>query len=365
MTSLTPRPGILDINPYVGGNAGAEDQQTVINIASNESPLGPSRLALDAYRQAADNLHLYPDGDSFALRSALARRHGLPLEQIVCGAGSDELLTNLARAYAGPGDEIIYSAYGFMMYPIIGRSVGATLRVAPETDLTADVDAILNLASDKTKIVYLANPNNPTGSYLGASEIERLRDGLPETALLVLDAAYAEYVTRNDYEPGAALVDRHPNVVMSRTFSKIYGLAALRVGWVFAPEHVADILNRIRGPFNMGTPAIVAAAAAVDDTDHTVRSRALNDEMLPWFTEQCRGLGLEVPPSVGNFILVRFGDDRRAASVYSDLLAHGIRARAMGGYGLADSLRFSIGTTKDMATVADVLRQAVADADRR
>lgn len=353
---MRPKSGILDIAPYVGGNAGLDAASEAINIASNENPLGPSPRAMEAYRKAAEALHLYPDGASRKLREALARHHGLPVEQIVCGAGSDELLTLLARAYAGPGDEIIYSAHGFLMYPIIAKSVGAKPVIAAEDNLTASVDAMLESANEKTRIVFLANPNNPTGTYLGAAEIERLRAGLPDSALLVLDAAYAEYVGRNDYEPGAGMVEAHDNVVMARTFSKIYGLAALRVGWVYCPPAIADVLNRIRSPFNVSNPALEAATAALDDIDHSGRARALNDEILPWFSDRCAKLGLGPVPSAANFVLVRFPDGQ-AEAAHAHLLSQGIRARAMGGYGLADCLRFTIGKREDMERVVTVLTE--------
>ena len=361
MTELKPKSGIMEINAYVGGNAGLETVGEVINIASNENPLGPSPRALTAHKEASEALHLYPDGGSSSLRAALADHYGLPAQQIVCGAGSDELLTLLARAFAGPGDEIIHSAHGFLMYPIAAWSVGARPVAAPEIDLTADVDAMIELANARTRIVYLANPNNPTGTYIPADAVERLRQGLPEDTLLVLDAAYAEYVTRNDYEPGTALVEKYDNVVMARTFSKIYGLASLRVGWVYCPDYIADVLNRIRSPFNVGGPGIAAATAAVADIGHTDRARALNDEMLPWFSEACAALGLEPIPSVGNFVLVRFprrGDNDGptvAAAAHGALHDGNIWTRAMGAYGLPDCIRFTIGKREDMAKVVDIL----------
>ena len=359
MSVLKPRPGILEIAPYVGGESSLAGQSRVIKLASNESPLGASPRAVAAYRDEAERLHIYPDGHTTALREAIGRVYGLDPARIVCGAGSDELLSLLARGYAGPGDEVIFTEHGFAMYPIITRTVGATPVVTPETNLTASVDAILDAVTPRTRLVFIANPNNPTGSYVSADEIARLRRGLPENALLVIDAAYAEYVTRNDYEPGMRLVDAFPNVVMTRTFSKIYGLAALRLGWCYGPPDVADVLNRLRGPFNVTSAAIAAGVAAIQDTAFTDRARRHNDEWLPWFSERCRALGLDVPPSVGNFVLVRFpGKDRKGAdTALAHLNSRGIIPRRMGGYGLPDSLRITIGTEAEMEAVVAALTE--------
>ena len=258
-----PGPGILDIAPYVPGEAKAEGVARPIRLASNESALGPSPMAIAAYRALADEIHRYPDGGSVDLRAALGRYHGLDPERIVCGAGSDELIALLIRAYAGVGDEVLYSRHGFLMHPIGARSVGATPVAVPEQDLTADVDGFLARVTDKTRIVFIANPNNPTGTYLSAEQLARLHRGLPRHVVLAIDAAYAEFVNRNDYEPGIALVNRADNVVMLRTFSKIYALAGLRLGWAYCPPAIADVLNRIRGPFNVSLAAQAAGVAAV------------------------------------------------------------------------------------------------------
>ncbi len=356
---LRPRPGILDIQPYVGGNADLDDDAQIINLASNESALGPSPEAIVAYQAVGDSLHRYPDGSAAALRNTLGRLHGLDPAQIACGAGSDELLTLLGRAYAGPGDEIIYTAHGFLMYGLVTKGVGATPVVAPETDLTADVDKILALVTDKTRIVFLANPNNPTGTYLPRDEVERLRHGLPANVLLVLDAAYAEYISRNDYDAGNSLVDSTGNVVVTRTFSKIYGLAALRMGWAYCPPGVADILNRLRGPFNVSAPALAAAVAAANDVPHTDRVRTNNDIVLPGFLEACRKQGIEVTPAVANFALLRFGvtPGKDAAAAFEHLQANGILVRRMVPYGLPDCLRVTIGTQDEMDRVVGALNE--------
>ncbi len=354
-----PRPGVLDIDRYTGGGAGngVDGPALVINIASNESALGPSPRAVAAYNNAGATLQAYPDGEAGRLRQELARHHGLDAARIVCGSGSDELLTLLGRAYAGPGDEIVFSAHGFLMYAIIARSVGATPVAAPERDLTADVDALLARVTERTRIVFLANPNNPTGSYLSAQEVSRLHHGLPPQTLLVLDAAYAEFMHNNDYDAGAMLVSGHENVVMVRTFSKVYGLAALRVGWMYCPVNVADAVNRIRSPFNLNGPAQAAACAALDDVAHTDRVITNNDVVRPWFSAQLEELGLTVNPSVGNFVLVRFPETAGAdaGAAFDALRARGVLTRKMGGYGLQAWLRMSIGSQSEMGEVAAVL----------
>ena len=256
--ALRPRQGILDIAPYVPGKSALAGG---VKLSSNETPFGPSPRAVEAYLAGAKTLSRYPDGSARPLREAIAKLYGLDPARIVCGAGSDELLNLLATAYLGPGDEAIYSRHGFLVYRIVILARGATPVVAPEKNLTADVDEILARVTPATRMVYLANPNNPTGTYLTFDEIKRLRTGLPDDVLLVLDAAYAEYVRANDYEAGIELVATTNNTVMTRTFSKIYGLASLRIGWAYCPDAVADALNRIRGPFNVSGPAIAAGVA--------------------------------------------------------------------------------------------------------
>jgi len=354
--ALQVRPGILEIAPYVGGEAHLPGRQRVIRLASNESPLGPSPRAVAAYRELATDLHRYPDGAAVALREAIGRQHDIDPAQLVCGAGSDELIALLARAYAGPGDEVLHTRHGFLMYAIAARASGATPVAAPERDLTADLDALLDRVGPRTRILFLANPNNPTGSYLPADAVARLRARLREDVLLVLDAAYAEYVPHGDYEPGFDLVEAGDNVVMLRTFSKIYGLAALRLGWAYCPPAVADVLNRLRGPFNVPAPSQAAGVAALADEAHTTAARANNDRWLPWFREQVGAVGLHAYPSAGNFVLVRFpaaGRDADAACRF--LNDRGIIPRRMGPYGLSDCLRFTIGREHEMRPVVDAL----------
>jgi histidinol-phosphate aminotransferase len=356
------RPGILDIAPYVGGEAGLAGQQRVIRLASNESPLGPSPRAAEAYRALAGELHRYPDGAAHALREAIGRTFGLDPARIVCGAGSDELISLVTRAYAGPGDEVLYSRHGFLMYAIAARTVGATPVAADERDLTADVDALIAATTARTRILFLANPNNPTGSILPADAVRRLREALPDDVLLVVDAAYAEYVSRNDYEPGAAMVEAGDNVVMLRTFSKIYGLAALRLGWAYCPPAVADVLNRVRGPFNVAAPALAAGVAALADAEHTRQARESNDRWLPWFRDQASALGLTAWPSAGNFVLLQFAADpaRGADAACGYLNARGIIPRRMAAYGLPDCLRVTVGGEADMRAVVDALAAFLA-----
>ncbi|MGH6903924.1 MAG: histidinol-phosphate transaminase [Geminicoccaceae bacterium] len=362
MTRLRPRPGILEIEPYVGGKAEAAGGAPAIKLSANESPLGPSPKAVVALQAAAAEAHRYPDGGAVRLRQAIGEHHGLDPDRIVCGAGSDELIQLLMRAYAGPGDEILHSAHGFLMFRLCALSVGATPVAAPERDLTTDVEALLARLTSRTRMVFVANPNNPTGSYLGADDLARLHAGLPEDVVLVIDAAYAEYVDRNDYLAGAELVDAAHNVVMTRTFSKLFGLAALRLGWLYAQPAVVDALHRIRGPFNVGALAQVGGVAALEDLEHQQRSRAHNDLWLPWLAREISALGLQVHPSVANFVLVGFGNgtagSAEAASAW--LERRGILARSMAAYGLPHCLRLSVGLEDDNRAVVDALREFTA-----
>ena len=342
MTKPQPNPGILDIAPYVPGKSGSNAAK-IYKLSSNESPLGASPRAVSAYQAQAHNLALYPDGGAIDLKAALANRYGLKAENIVCGAGSDELLEFIAQAYLAPGDEAIYSQYGFLVYPIVISANGAKAVVAPEQDLHSNVDAILSRVTPKTKIVFLANPNNPTGTYLPFGEVKRLHQGLPKSVLLVLDAAYAEYVTRNDYEAGIALVSEAENVVMTRTFSKIHGLAGLRIGWMFCPAHVADVVNRIRGPFNLSSPAIAAGVAAIEDIGFMDAAIAHNEKWLAWLKGEIEKLGLQVTPSVGNFLLIHFGAEKTAAAADAYLSERGLILRRVNAYGLPNALRLSVG----------------------
>lgn len=356
MSGPAPRPGILDIAPYVGGESAIEGRADVIKLSSNEGAYGPSPRAVEAYEAARTALNRYPDGGATALRHELARQHGLDAGRIVCGAGSDEIISLLCRAYAGPGDEVLHSEHGFLMYAISARTVGATPVAAPETGLTADVDALLARVNERTRLVFLANPNNPTGTWLPRGEIERLWRGLPEDALLVIDAAYAEFVTAADYTPGHELVDAAPNVVMTRTFSKIYALGGLRLGWGYCPAAVADVLNRVRGPFNVSGPALAAGLAALQDKAYTKRMRELNDTWREWTVRHLRQLGHTVGDSAGNFVLIRFASPAEAEATDAALRERGIIVRRMAGYGLPDALRVSIGREDEMKAFIDAMQ---------
>ncbi len=355
MASPQPKPGILEISAYVGGKSKAPAGVKPIKLSSNEGALGPSPKAMAAYQAATANLHRYPDGGATAIREAIGQRYGLDPARIVCGAGSDELIALLTKAYAGPGDQVLYSQHGFLMYPIAAKGAGATPVAVPEIHLAADIDGLLAAVTPATRILYLANPNNPTGTLLTKDLVDRLHAGLPAHVLLVLDGAYAEYVDRNDYDPGIELASRADNVVMLRTFSKIHALAALRLGWAYGPPAVIDVLNRLRGPFNVGLPTQAAGVAALDDQPFVDAVKAHNDIWRPWLAAALSKLGLEVVPSVANFLLVRFADAAAASAAYQFLEQRGMIVREMGGYGLADCLRITIGTEDECRAVADGL----------
>jgi histidinol-phosphate aminotransferase len=350
-----PRAGVLAIDPYVPGKSAAPGVAKIFKLSSNETPLGASPMAMEAYRSLADHLEAYPDGAATKLREAIGARYGLSADRIVCGAGSDEILSMLTYAYVGPGDEGIFTQHGFLVYRIAILAAGGTPVVAPETALTANVDAILACVTPRTKIVFLANPNNPTGTYLPFEEVKRLAVSLPAHVLLVLDAAYAEYVTRNDYSSGLELAGSMDNVVMTRTFSKIYGLANMRLGWCYGPAHVIDALNRIRGPFNVSGPALAAGIAAIADGAHIEKAVAHNDTWLNWLIEQVRALGFDVTPSVGNFLLINFAPGL-AQKVDAFLTSRGLIVRAVKAYGLPDSLRVSVGTEEANRLLVEALR---------
>src|SRR5947209_10059045 len=354
-----PRPGVLKIQAYVPGKSSAPGVAKVFKLSSNETPLGASPKAIAAYDAVGKHLHDYPDGAATALREAIGRTYGLDPARIVCGAGSDDLLNLLARAYLQDGDEAIHTTHGFLVYPIATLGAGATPVVAPEKEYAADVDAILARVTPRTKIVFLANPNNPTGTYIPFDEVKRLHAGLPKHVLFVIDAAYAEYVKRNDYESGIELVATSENVVMTRTFSKIYGLAALRLGWLYGPAHVVDAVNRIRGPFNVNAPSIAAGVAALADVAHVERSREHNEKWLAWLTDEIRKVGLKVTPSIGNFLLIHFPDTKGKTAKDADALltSRGLVLRAVGAYQLPNALRMSVGTEEANRLVVKTLAE--------
>ncbi|MBL8833837.1 MAG: histidinol-phosphate transaminase [Rhodospirillales bacterium] len=361
MTSPVPKPGILEISPYVGGKSSVAGGVKPIKLSSNEGALGPSPKAIEAATRAATQMHRYPDGGAGALRAAIGKRFSLDPERIVCGAGSDELIALLVKSYAGPGDEVLYSQYGFVMYPIAAHSAGAVPVQAPEKGYRTDIDAMIAKAGPKTKICFVANPNNPTGSYVTGAELKRLRDGLPPHVLLIVDAAYAEYVSRNDYTNGAELVDAGENTVMLRTFSKIFALGGMRLGWAYAPAKIVDVLNRVRGPFNVSAAAQAAGVAAMEDLAFQEKCRAHNDRVLSWFAGEVAKLGLKTLPSVGNFVMVEFPSTGRhtAAAANEFLMSRAIIPRAVANYGLPDHLRVTIGTDDEMKAVVAALADFV------
>ena len=354
-----PNPGILDIAPYTPGKSPVQEPgRKVFKLSANETPFGPSPKAIDAYKKAAAHLADYPEGTSRVLREAIGRAFGLDPDRIICGAGSDELLNLLAHAFLSDGDEAISTTHAFLVYPIATRANGAVNVVAPETDFTADVDAILQSVTPRTRMVWLANPNNPTGTYLPFDEVKRLRAGLPPHVLLVIDAAYSDYVSRNDYEIGIELVATTENTVMTHTFSKIHGLAALRVGWMFGPAHIVDAVNRIRGPFNVSTPAMLAAVAAIEDTAHQQMSKAHTEKWRNWLTQEITKLGLKVTPSVANFVLIHFPAEKGRTADEADafLTKRGLVLRGLKNYKLPHALRLTIGTEEANRLVVDGLR---------
>jgi histidinol-phosphate aminotransferase len=346
---IRPRPGVLDIAPYQGGEASLPGCAAPLKLSSNENPFGPGAAARAAFLAAADRLHVYPDSGHARLRGAIGRELGLDPARIVCGAGSDEILCLLAHAYAGPGDEVIHTEHGFGMYRIAALAAGATPVEVREAGRRTDVDAILAAAGPRTRLVFIANPNNPTGTMLDEAEVARLAAALPAQALLVLDGAYAEYV--EGFDGHAGLVDARDDVVMTRTFSKIHGLGGLRIGWGYGPAHVIDALGRLRGPFNLSTAALEAAEAAIADHGHVARCRAENTRNRAWLAAALAGLGVPSDPSFANFVLARFRDPAEAAACDRALRDAGIIVRQVAGYNLPAALRITVGDAEACARV--------------
>jgi len=359
VTLPQPKAGVMDIAMYVPGKSQVPTGIKLHKLSSNESPVGPSPHAVEAIAAATSKMEDYPDGSSTALRQAIAEVHGLNADNIICGNGSDEILSLLANTYLANDDEAIFTEHGFLVYRIATLAAGAKPVVVKETDCRANVDTILEAVTNRTKLVFLANPNNPTGTYLPSEEIRRLHAGLPPHVVLVVDAAYAEYVRRNDYESGVELVSANSNVIMTRTFSKIYGLAALRIGWAYGPRHMIDAVNRVRGPFNVNAVAIAAGAAAMRDKAHLEQSISHNDEWLVKVTEGLEEIGLCVTPSVGNFVLVHFPEEagKTAADANTYLTKHGFVLRAVTGYGFPNALRMTIGTAEANRGTLEALKR--------
>jgi histidinol-phosphate aminotransferase len=353
----TPKPGVTDIAPYTPGKAKAEGFAHPVKLSSNENILGCSPAARAAFVAAADQLHLYPDGRANALRAAIARRYDLEPERLVFGCGTDEIFQLINQVFLEPGDNIVQGEYGFGAYAIGARACGGQVRVAPEHNLRIDVEALLAAVDARTRIVFVANPANPTGTWISAEEVRRLHAGLPPSVVLVLDGAYAEFATDPRFDDGLALAREAANVIVTHTFSKLHGLATLRIGWAYAPAEIADAIDRIRLPFNTSIPAQAAALAALADTGFQARSLALVEQWRPWLAQQLGGLGLEVTPSATNFILIRFpsAPGQTAAEAEAFLAANGYLVRGVGGYGLPQHLRINVGLEEHNRALVELL----------
>jgi histidinol-phosphate aminotransferase len=353
-TDITPQPGIMDIELYVGGKAIVEGVSNVVKLSSNENPLGPSPAAREAFREQADFMAVYPNSDHSSLRTAIAKAYDLDANKIVVGNGSDEIITFLCQAYAGVGDEVLFTEHGFSMYRICALAAGATPVEVTENDRVTDVDALIAGCTENTKLVFVANPNNPTATFISIEELTRLADGIPETAVLVLDGAYAEFV--DGYDGGAALVEERHNVVMTRTFSKVYGLGGLRVGWGYAPQSVIDVMNRLRGPFNVNRAALAAAEAAVNDRGYLDYCLGENAKWGVFMVTELRAMGIECDDSFANFVLPRFADEAEADAANDALAQNGLIVRQVKGYKLPNCLRITIGQGGDCSRVITVLK---------
>jgi histidinol-phosphate aminotransferase len=353
--AISPQPGILDIALYEGGASQVAGVANAVKLSSNENPFGASDRAREAFSRTVHSLHRYPSTDHHGLRSAIAEVHGLDPARVICGAGSGEVLASLCQAFVGQKDEVVFTEHSFLMYPIYTKAAGATAVEVAERERTIDVDAILAACNRRTKLVFLANPNNPTGTMISAPEVERLAASLPPQALLVLDGAYAEYV--EGYDGGAALVEARENVVMTRTFSKIYGLGGLRIGWGYGPKPIIDVLNRIRGPFNLSTTQLDVAEAAVRDQDHVARCRAENARMRVWLAQALAELGVPSDVSMANFVLARFSSPDEAEACDAFLQQQGLIVRRVAGYKLPHCLRITVGDEAGCRRVAHAVGQ--------
>ena len=353
--AIHPQPGILDIALYEGGKSNIAGVANAVKLSSNENPFGPSDKAKDAFQRSVHSLHRYPNTDHASLRQAIGEVHDLDPARIICGAGSDEIITFLCQAYAGPKDEVVFTEHGFLMYRISSMAVGATPVEVAERERTADVDAILAACNRRTKLVFIANPNNPTGTMISPADMARLAAGIPPQAILVIDGAYAEYV--DGYDGGASLIEARDNVVMTRTFSKIYGLGGLRIGWGYGPAEIINVLNRIRGPFNLSTSQLDAAEAAVRDRDHVNRCRSENTRLRHWLAEALAALGVPSDTSLANFVLARFADAAEAEACDAFLQKQGLIVRRVSGYKLPHCLRITIGDESSCRRVAHAMAQ--------
>ncbi len=360
-TKLKTKSYIESIKPYKQGKSTANKaiKGPVAKLSSNENALKTSPKAILAYKNCENKLSLYADGSCLALREAIAKKYQINPNKIVCGAGSDEIISLLIQAFAAQGDEIIYSQYGFLMYPISAQKFGATPIAAPETNLTTNVDNIIKLISDKTKLIFIANPNNPTGSYINKADLQKLIDNTPKNIIIVLDLAYAEFVNldEKEYADVINLVNANENIVMTRTFSKIYGLASLRLGWSYSCDYIADALNKSRGPFNVTGPAIEAGIAAILDDDFIAKSVRHNDKWLKILKNELNAINIKNYPSVANFILIDFLDIKKCQKVNKLLLDNGVILREMSSYKLPSCLRMTIGTKEENLKVIELLKQ--------
>jgi histidinol-phosphate aminotransferase len=362
MNTIKPLDHIANARSYVPGGKLHGATGPVAMLASNENPFGPSPLAVEAIRKAAGGgLQVYPDPDYTALREAIARAKGIAdASRVVTSAGSDEIIHLLTQCYAGPGDEVLFTEHAFSMYEVSARAHGAAAIKAPETDMTAGVNSILGAVSPKTKILFLANPNNPTGTMLALDALKTLQDALPPHVLFVVDGAYSEYLGP-DYEAALRdLVDRRDTTVMMRTFSKIYGLAALRLGWAYMPKPIADTFQRIRGPFNVNTLAAEAGIASVGDDAFLKLSRDYNTAWRGTMTDALNAMGLPAPPSHANFVVCDFGAPERAAAAQKYLKDQSILVRAVAGYGLPTKLRITVGSAGDNTRCLEALKAFTA-----
>ena len=355
MNKITPQPGIMEIALYQGGAAHVAGVANVVKLSANENPFGPSPKVIEAVRESAAGLHRYPSTDHASLRAAIADVHGLDPAQIICGVGSDEVLQFVLHAFAGVGDEVVHTEHGFSMYPILARMVGATPVSVPERERMVDVDAVLAACTDRTRVVFLTNPGNPTSTMLPDAEVARLADGLPKQVLLVIDGAYTEFVEGHD--GGASLVATRDNVIMTRTFSKIYGLGGMRVGWGYAPAEIIDVLNRIRQPFNLSNTALIAAEAALRDQDYVAFCRSENTRLRAWLAEALAEVGVASDTSCTNFILARFADRAEAEACDSFLQSQGLIVRKVAGYNLPNALRITVGDEASCRRLADAVKQ--------
>jgi histidinol-phosphate aminotransferase len=357
MTAPAPRPEILTIHPYVGGESNLPGVNRTIKLSSNEGAFGVPPGAREAICRVTEEVFRYPDGGADALRAAIGRRWGLNPERIVCGAGSDDIIYQLCLSYGGPGRDIVMSAHGFSIYHIAGTYAGSRVIKVPERNLTADLDAMLGAVSPATRLMFIANPNNPTGSMLPEAELARFRAALPPEVLLVLDSAYAEYVTRPDYDPGVRLVDATDNTIMTRTFSKIFGLGGMRIGWAYGPPAVMDVLNRVRGPFNVSVAAQAAGIAALAEPGWVEKGRDHNTEWRPKLAAGLQAAGIKMWPSEANFVLADFGSVERADAADAFLRTRGIIVRKVAGYGLPHCLRVTVGTAEEIGLVIEGLSE--------